>query len=313
MANSQAKFLLFPGQGAQRVGMTLPFAESPYLREALAVAEAELALPLGRWMAEGPADELTRTKHAQPALLVLGYAIAQEYLAKGLSVEAAAGHSLGELTALTAAGALDFRDAVRLAYLRGEAMQQAVPEGQGGMTALLGAEDSQVNQLLAAAEKIGPVVAANFNAPGHIVISGDRQALRWVKENAGDFGVRRVIELDVSAPFHSPLMAPAAKALAAVLDAMDVRPTKFTVWSNADLRPHGAPAEIRAALVRQVMAPVRWTEQVLRMRGAAPALELPPGKVLAGLVKRIAPEWPVLNVESDRRLAQAKGKNEPSN
>lgn len=299
MAYSQKKFLLFPGQGAQRVGMTLPFTRSAYLREALVVAEAELDLPLGRWMAEGPANELMRTQHAQPALLVLGYAIAQELLAKGLSVEAAAGHSLGELTALTVARALDFNDAVRLAYLRGQAMQQAVPEGQGGMLALLGAAEAQVNDVLAQATRFGVVVAANFNAPGHTVVSGERSALSWIKDQARVLGIRRVIELEVSAPFHSPLMAPAAKVLAAALDSITVKKPQFTVWSNADLCPHGDPAQIRDALVRQVTAPVHWIKQVQNMRSAVPALELPPGKVLVGLIKRIAPDWVVINIESE--------------
>lgn len=278
--------------------MSLPFAESRELQQAIAIAESELNLPLGQWMARGPDTELVRTKHAQPALLALGYAIAAELLARGITVTAAAGHSLGELTALTVAGVMTLKDAIRLAYLRGEAMQQAVPEGQGGMVALLGGDDEAVQNILSDAAAKGKIVAANFNAPGHVVVSGDRAALDFVKEHSKDYGIRRTIALDVSAPFHSPLMAPAAAQLRQALATIQLRNPAFPVWSNADLRPYEGVDHIRDALVRQVTAPVRWVEQVRLMRNGAAAIELPPGKVLHGLVKRIEPEWKVDIVES---------------
>lgn len=286
--------LLFPGQGAQRPGMTAGWSTDTYVREAVATAEDVLSLPLGRWMQEGPADELTRTEHAQPALLALGVGAARRMQADGLEPVAAAGHSLGEITALAVAAALSFPDAIRLTHLRGRAMQAAVPPGEGAMTALLGLEEAKIPEALATGAAYGLVVAANENAPGQIVLSGDAPAVAAATEAAKALGARKAIPLQVSAPFHSPRMAPAAAELAEFLASLTIRAPSFPVWSNARLAPHtDEPAEIRAALVEQVTAPVRWAEQIRRMAPTDPGLEVAPARVLRALCRRILPDWPV--------------------
>lgn len=193
--------LLFPGQGAQRPGMTAGWSNDAHVREAVAMAEDVLSLPLGRWMQDGPADELTRTEHAQPALLALGLGAARRMRADGLEPVAAAGHSLGEITALAAAEALSYPDALRLTHLRGRAMQAAVAPGEGAMTALLGLDEAKIPEALAAGAAHGVVVAANENAPGQIVLSGDAPAVAAAAEAAKSLGARKAIPLQVSAPF----------------------------------------------------------------------------------------------------------------
>ena len=277
--------------------MTDPFSQWSALQACTAVTEAELGVPLGEWMAEGPAEQLTLTEYAQPALVVLGYAVATELMSRGLTVTGAAGHSLGEITALAAAGAIDFPDAVQLAHKRGAAMQAAVPEGKGGMAALLGIDEATLKKALDQANNHGQLVAANFNAPGHVVVSGDVAALEFIAEQKHELGIRRVVRLDVSAPFHSPMMQPAADQLASMLEKIAISRPAFPVWSNADLALHSTPTEIRRALVRQVTAPVRWQQQVEKMACRAQAIELPPGNVLKGLSKRIKPDWPVVAID----------------
>lgn len=293
-------FTLFPGQGAQRAGMLQGFAADPEVRALVAQAEAVLDLPLGRWMLEGPEEALKPTEIAQPALLTLGVAAARVLVRSGVRVVGAAGHSLGEITALAAAGALDFSDAVRLVHLRGKAMQAATAGGDTTMVAVLGLDEAAVADTVAAGAAHGVVAAANFNAPGHVVLSGERIAVAAAVEAARAAGARRVIELEVSAAFHSPLMAPAAEALAAVLATMEVRAPAYPVWSNARLAPHEPdPEAIRRDLVAQITAPVRWSEQVRRMQAPVRAVELAPAGVLCGLIRRIAPQWDV------RELARA--------
>ncbi len=300
--------LLFPGQGAQYPGMSAEWTAIPAVREAVAEAEDVLGLPLGRWMLTGPAEELTRTDHAQPALLALGVGVARHLAAQGIQAVAAAGHSLGEITALCACGSLTLAGALRLTHLRGRAMQSAVPEGMGAMTALLGLKEADLPAVLAAGTTCGIVAAANINAPGQIVLSGERAAVETAVAEARRRGLRKAVPLQVSAPFHSPLMAPAAAALAEFLAELPLAAASVPVWSNARLAPHSDdPAEIRAALVEQVTAPVRWSEQLQRMAPAAPGIEVAPAGVLRGLCRRILPDWPVYEVARPQDLAAALG------
>lgn len=297
------RFLLFPGQGAQRAGMLEGWDAFAPVRDAVAEAEAVLGLPFSAWMLEGPAEALRPTAHAQPALLALGVGVARLLLDRGLQPAAAAGHSLGEITALTVAESLDYGDALRLTHLRGQAMQRAVPAGQGSMVALLGMADDRLEAVLAAGANAGTVVAANHNAPGQVVLSGDVAAVEAALLAAREQGVRRTMPLDVSAPFHSPRMAPAAEELDDFLAELPLAPPRFPVWSNARLAPHGDRAEdLRAALVEQVTAPVAWVEQVRRMAPTVPGLEIAPAGVLRGLCRRILPDW---EVQELRRPADA--------
>jgi [acyl-carrier-protein] S-malonyltransferase len=302
-------FLLFPGQGAQHAGMLGSIGELTEVREAVEEAEDVLRLPLGRWMREGPDEVLTQTPHAQPALLALGYGVARALLNRGLRIAGAAGHSLGEITALTVAGVFSLADGVRVSWLRGKAMQEATPPGSGAMTALLGCDDAVLSAALAAGRAQGIVVAANHNAPGHVVLSGETVAVQAAVEAAKERGVRKALPLKVSAAFHSPLMRPAAEHLAEVLESLAVGTPAFPVWSNARLAVYGTdPAEIREALVEQVTAPVLWVDQVRRMRGQAPGLEIAPAGVLKALCRRIDPDWDILEArEPDdiRRLVAA--------
>lgn len=280
---------LFPGQGAQRPGMAE--ALGPEGRERLLQADEALGEPLSRLVDEGPAEELTLTRNAQPALLAVGVALYEAWRRLGLPAPAAAaGHSLGEITALTAAGSLRFPDAVRLVRLRGEAMQAAVPSGEGAMAALLGEGD--LDGLLDRAAGGECLVAANLNAPGQTVVSGHAGAVGRAVSLAGEAGFRRAVPLAVSAPFHSPLMAAAARALAEALEAVEVLPPAFPVASNASGGWHGRdPAEVKGALVAQVDSPVRWTENMslLAREDAEAWVDVGPGKVVAGLAPRDDP------------------------
>jgi [acyl-carrier-protein] S-malonyltransferase len=288
--------------------MSAEWTAIPVVREAIAEAEDVLGLPLGRWMLDGPAGELTRTEHAQPALLALGVGVARHLAERGIEAVAAAGHSLGEITALCACESLTLADALRLTHLRGRAMQSAVAEGVGAMVALLGLDEAELPAVLAAGAADGIVAAANINAPGQIVLSGDRAAVDAAVTEARARGLRKAVPLQVSAPFHSPLMAPAAAALAEFLADLSLAAATVPVWSNARLAPHSDdPAEIRAALVEQVTAPVRWSEQLRRMAPTAPGIEVAPAGVLRGLCRRILPDWPVYEVAQPADLTAAHG------
>jgi [acyl-carrier-protein] S-malonyltransferase len=282
---------LFPGQGTQEVGMGKALCEaSPAARACFDSADRALGFSLTRLCFEGPQEELTLTKHAQPAILTASIAAlaALKEAKPGLPRPAfAAGHSLGEYSALVAAGALAFEDAVRIVHLRGKAMQDAVPEGQGGMAAMLG-DAAAVTALCAEAAQGEVLSPANFNSPGQIVISGHAKAVARAIELAPSKGLK-AIPLKVSAPFHSALMAPAARAVESALAPISIGQLAFPVVANVDARPNTEPGRVTELLVRQVDGPVRWEESVAFMAqaGVTSALEIGPGKVLAGLVKRI--------------------------
>ena len=300
---------MFPGQGSQFVGMLAEAAEhSPIVQQRFAEASEVLSFDLWQLVQEGPADVLGQTENTQPALLTASVALweaLQALRAQPLEVQAMAGHSLGEYSALVCAGAISFADGVHLVRKRGELMQQAVPSGQGGMAAILGLDDAQVQECCAAVA--GVVTAANYNAPGQIVIAGEKAAVADAIQACKDAGAKRALALDVSGPFHSPLMEPAAEEFSAVLSAIPVRMPTTPVVQNVHARVAVDEQEIRANLVAQLSAPVRWTESIeqLLSDGAEQFIESGPGNVLCGLVKRIARGTPAVSLSSQDGMQSA--------
>jgi [acyl-carrier-protein] S-malonyltransferase len=284
--------LLFPGQGSQFVGMGRDLAERfPEARRTYEEADEALGVSLSRLCWEGPEDELTLTVNAQPAILVHSVAAWRVLGERRPAVALAAGHSLGEFSAYVAAGSLSFRDAVRTVRRRGELMYHSGTERPGTMAAVLGLDDAATEAVCreASAAGEGVVVAANFNAPGQIVISGDVAAVRRAEELARQAGAKRVLPLNVSGAFHSPLMEVAEQGLRERLDDVEVRDPDFPVVSNVTARPVDAAAEAKRLLVEQLTSPVRWVASLQTMLGAGCTrfLELGPGNVLAGLLKRV--------------------------
>lgn len=290
-----ARALIFPGQGSQAVGMGRALAEAfPVAREAFEEVDDALGERLSRIMWEGPAEALTLTANAQPALLAHSIG-ALRVLEKEAGLDVCdqmfvAGHSLGEYSALAAARALTLADAARLLRIRGEAMQAAVAPGEGAMAALLGIDLAGAEKAIAAAPGSGLCEIANDNAPGQIVISGSRARVEAACAAAKEFGAKMAKLLQVSAPFHSSLMAPAAARMEEALAEARLAPPAPPLVANVTAREARAPDEIRALLVRQVTGRVRWTESVAYMaeKGVDRFVEIGTGKVLSGLVKRIA-------------------------
>jgi [acyl-carrier-protein] S-malonyltransferase len=283
---------VFPGQGAQSVGMLDAWGDHPAVREVLAEASQALGEDVGKLIHEGPAAALELTTNTQPVMLTAGIACYRAWLAEGGAEPAAvAGHSLGEYTALVAAGALALADALPLVRFRAQAMQQAVPVGAGAMAAILGLEPAAVVEgcARAAAQSNAVVSAANFNDPKQTVISGAKAAVDQACDVLKAMGAKRALPLSVSAPFHCALMEPAARALRDRLATVPLQAPRLPVINNIDVAAPSEPAAIRDALVRQAHGPVRWVEVVraLRARGLGHVFECGPGKVLAGMVKRI--------------------------
>lgn len=285
--------LVFPGQGSQSVGMMSAYGERAEIRETFAEASDALGEDLWQMVSEGPAERLALTVNTQPLMLAAGVAAYRAWLAAGGPAPAmVAGHSLGEYSALVAAGAMNFRDAVPLVRFRAQAMQEAVPAGEGAMAALLGLDVEAVREACAEAARGEVVEAANLNAPGQIVIAGAKAAVERAIELAKARGAKRAMLLPVSAPFHCALMRPAAERLAERLADVAIARPQIPVLNNVDVAVCDAPEAIRDALVRQAYSPVRWIELVQEMgsRGMTHVLECGPGKVLAGMTKRIANE-----------------------
>lgn len=308
---------IFPGQGAQTVGMGKELYESSASARAIFDrADAALGWSLSKLCFEGPEGDLMLTANTQPAILTTSIAILEALresvgdLPKPLFV---AGHSLGEYTALVASGALSLEDAVRLVNLRGKAMQEAVPPGVGAMAAVMGGTAEQI-EALCVAEAQGEVVsAANFNAPGQIVIAGHAAAVERVKSKAAEAGMK-VIPLKVSAPFHCALMKPAAEAVSAALKSMVILQPNVPVIANVDAKPNDSAENIPNLLVRQIDGTVRWEQSIKYMAdmGVDKALEIGPGNVLAGLVKRIDKRIATLSVGSAAAIAKVHGFLAPS-
>jgi [acyl-carrier-protein] S-malonyltransferase len=283
---------LFPGQGTQTVGMGKSLAKSSAAaRRVFERADAALGESLSKLCFEGPEADLTLTANTQPAILTTSIAVLEalkEAIPDLPAPSFAAGHSLGEYSALVAAGALAFEDAVRIVRLRGAAMQSAVPEGKGAMAAIIGGDEAAVVALCDEARGGEVLAPANYNAPGQIVIAGHASAVARARELAGGRKLK-AIALNVSAPFHSALMEPAARAVETALQSVKIDPLAFPVVSNVDARANSDAGRVASLLVRQIDGPVLWDQSVrlLAGEGVTRALEIGPGKVLAGLVKKI--------------------------
>jgi [acyl-carrier-protein] S-malonyltransferase len=282
--------MVFPGQGSQAVGMMQAYGDIAAVREVLAEASEALNQDLGRLMAEGPAEQLNLTVNTQPVMLTAGYAAYRAWISLGgAEPSVVAGHSLGEYTALVAAGALSFRDALPLVRFRALAMQEAVPQGEGAMAAILGLDEDAVRAACAEAAQGEVVQAVNFNSPGQVVIAGHAAAVKRACDAAKAKGAKRALPLPVSAPFHSALMQPAAERLKEYMQDIAFTAPRIPVINNVDVANIADPARIRDALVRQAYHPVRWSETIraLAAQGITHVAECGPGKVLAGMTKRI--------------------------
>ncbi len=298
---------LFPGQGAQRVGMGAELArEFAAARETFDEADEALGFKLSRLCFEGPEEDLRLTANTQPATLATSIAALRAFEAEyGVTAELAAGHSLGEYTALVAAGALDFPAALCAVRERGRQMQVACPAGQGSMAALIGLDLAAVREVCEEVARDGQIaVPANLNAPGQIVIAGHATAVRRAIEIAKTRGAGASIELKVSAPFHSPLMRPARDGMEPVIGALKVGAMSFGVIANVTAEVNRDPGRVKPLLLEQITAPVRWEESMARLgaSGATSALEFGAGRVLAGLMRRINKSFKVRSVEDPASL-----------
>lgn len=282
--------LVFPGQGSQAIGMMQPFADTRVVRDTFEEASATLGQDLWKLVAEGPTEALNSTVNTQPVMLTAGYAVYRAWREAGGDEPAlVAGHSLGEYTALVAAGVIAFRDAVPLVRFRAQAMQEAVPLGTGAMAAILGLDDDAVRAACNEAARGEVVEPVNFNAPSQVVIAGHKAAVERGAEAARAKGAKRAVMLPVSAPFHSSLLKPAAERLAERMKQVAFSAPRIPVVNNVDVAVVDDPERVKDALARQACNPVRWVEVIRHMSGAGVThvAECGPGKVLAGLSKRI--------------------------
>ena len=299
---------IFPGQGSQSAGMMQPFADSKVVREVFREASDALGQDLWKLAAEGPAEELNATINTQPLMLTAGYAVYRAWRdAGGAEPAVMAGHSLGEYTALVAAGALLFRDALPLVRFRAQAMQEAMPMGEGAMAAILGLEDDAVRAACGEAAQGQRVEAVNFNAPSQVVIAGHRGAVERGVAAAKAKGAKRAVMLPVSAPFHSCLLKPAGDRLASYLGSIQLSAPRIPVVNNVDVAVENEPQRIKHALARQASNPVRWVEVVRRIagEGISCVAECGPGKVLAGLTRRIDSSLQGYAITDPQSLEQA--------
>ena len=297
---------IFPGQGAQSVGMLADISEAhASIKAKFDVASQVLGFDLWSMVLEGPAEVLGSTENTQPALLVASIALWELWSGGGEKVNVMAGHSLGEYSALVCAGAMSFEDGVRLVRTRGELMQRAVPNGQGGMAAVLGLDDEAIKACCASVA--GEVSAANYNAPGQVVIAGDISAVDEAIEACKAAGAKRALKLDVSGPFHSKSMAAAAGDFSQALDAIEVVMPRIPVVQNVRASVAKDVGELKSNLVEQLYSPVQWTASVQFMlgQGLEQCVECGPGNVLAGLVKRISKETPTIGLSKMAGLEAA--------
>ena len=305
---------IFPGQGSQSVGMGLEWCEESALaRETFEEADEALGFSISKLCWEGPESELQLTANTQPAILATSIAISRGVQAAGFSPEIMAGHSLGEYSALVASGSLTFADALNLVRRRGELMQEAVPVGEGAMAAILGLDADAVGSVAEEASEDQVCSVANLNAPTQIVIAGNKEAVERAVELAKQAGARRAVVLPVSAPFHSPLMAPARVGLTPFLEATPFSDLSVPVVTNVDAEPITSGEVARESLIRQVDGAVRWVESIQSMAeraGAKLFVEVGPGTVLTGLVRRIAPAVQAVNVSQPSGLEKLRSKLE---
>jgi [acyl-carrier-protein] S-malonyltransferase len=282
---------VFPGQGSQTVGMGQQLADQyPEVMLYFKKADERLSVELSKLIFEGPQEELTKTVNTQPALLTTSLAILERFQKAAIKPDFVAGHSLGEYTALVAAGALSFEDGVYAVRKRGEFMEGAVPNGEGSMAAILGLDREPLSKVTAEVSDSGfPVSLANLNCPGQIVISGSRKGVELASAKAKEAGAKRAIPLEVSGPFHSSLMKPAASELRQVLDELDWKDARIPVIANVSANPMTTAEEIKENLIEQLYSPVLWEDSVVKMidSGVDTFIEIGPGKVLSGLIKKI--------------------------
>jgi [acyl-carrier-protein] S-malonyltransferase len=300
--------MVFPGQGSQAVGMMAGYAEHPQVRDTFVEASQVLGQDLWAVVHDGPAEVLNQTVNTQPVMLTADVAVYRAWRAAG-GAEASlmAGHSLGEYAALVAAGAIAFADALPLVRFRAQAMQDAVPQGVGAMAAIMGLDDEGVVAACVEAAQMQSVEAVNFNAPGQVVIAGHKEAVERAIVAAKARGAKRGVLLPVSAPFHSKLLQPAAKRLAAYLVDVPVRVADVGVLHNVDVARAATPEAIRAALAGQAASPVRWVEtvQAFVAQGVTHIIECGPGTVLTGLARRIAPDVEIFPLNDANAIAAA--------
>lgn len=302
---------VFPGQGSQKVGMLAGFEGNDVVADVMRRADAALGQDLTGLIANGPEADLNLTVNTQPAMLASSYAMYAAWLAVGgMKPVVMAGHSLGEYTALTAAGVFTLEQAVGLVRFRAQAMQSAVPVGVGAMAAILGLTDEVVADVCHEASEDGKYVVepVNFNCPGQVVIAGHREGIEKACEIAQKKGARRALKLAVSAPFHSSLLVGAAKQLAERLAQIDVMAPAIEVIANVDVAVHHEPQDIRDILSRQAASPVQWVKTIQKMAadGVTHIVECGPGKVLTGMIRRIAPEIKIYNIYDAQTLASVK-------
>lgn len=289
---------IFPGQGSQSVGMGFSMAKrfedfrkiyETYLQR----ADQVLNMPISKWMEKGPAEKLKLTEITQPALLICSSAMSEWLAQNGIRASYGLGHSLGEYSALVAAGSLQFEEALKLVHLRGRLMSEAVPAGEGGMAALVGATDEEAQRLCAEISKNGKVLEPSvFNCSGQVVVSGHATALEEAEKRASEFGVRRFARLEVSGPFHCSLLKPAGERLSPALQAAEVLAPQIRIIANVTAKPVQTPEEIRQSLIEQVYRPVLWAESVRFVgdEGVEEFVEVGAGKVLTGLIRKILPD-----------------------
>ncbi len=297
--------LVFPGQGSQSVGMGKALCDAfPLLKHVYDEASSVLGYDAAALCFEGPAEQLNLTEYTQPALLVSSIAALKTLEPAGVKPVAVAGHSLGEYSALVAAGGVSFRDAVGLVQKRGRYMSEAVPPGTGLVAALLGLTSGVVKEVCREASTVGVVAAANFNSPGQVVIAGEKAAVERAIELAKGKGCKKAIPLPVSVPVHTPLMQTAADRLAKDLTVVQWSDLKAPLVNNADAKPISRAGEIQPSLIRQLPSSVLWEETVQAMGklGVTTFIEVGPGTVLTGLIKRILPDAQLLNVNDPKSL-----------
>jgi [acyl-carrier-protein] S-malonyltransferase len=301
---------LFPGQGSQYAGMAKEFIEQfAESKEVFDIASSALGYDLAELCTRGPVETLNLTENTQPAILAASIAILRPLERRGLAATAAAGHSLGEYTAITAAGGFALSDAVALVRKRGRYMQEAVPPGSGLMAAILGMTRPDVEKTCLEAAKNGIVAPANYNSPGQIVIAGEKPAVEKAMELARAGGAKKVVPLSVSVPSHCAMMKAAGDRLARELDSVAIADLRIPIVNNADAKFMQKASELRPSLIKQISAPLYWEDSIntLSADGYDTFIEIGPGKVLSGLVKRIAKDARVLNVEDGKSMHEALG------
>jgi [acyl-carrier-protein] S-malonyltransferase len=299
---------IFPGQGSQYLGMAKEFIENfDESREVFETASSVLGYDLLELCMHGPVEKLNLTENTQPAILAASIAILRPLERRGLAATAAAGHSLGEYTAITAAGGFELRDAVALVQKRGRYMQDAVPAGTGLMAAVLGMERQAVEKTCHEAAKNGIVAPANYNSPGQIVIAGEKKAVEKAMELARTGGAKKVVPLSVSVPSHCIMMKQAGERLAQELEKVTINDLNIPIVNNADAKFIRTAEEIRTSLIKQISSPLFWEDSIMAMadNGYDTFVEIGPGKVLSGLVKRITKEAQVLNIEDQKSMGNA--------